>query len=184
MPKNVLMYSHNPFESALELGLYSLWILPVVGVYLYLQIFVNRYSVNLKSMQGQFAKRQAQEEDSRRTRRRLQEMSQSIEEQVRDRTLAIQMANVRDMDPETRLNWAANQGMILNLPVPLDALEPGFILGEPCLHGSGDLLLPRGSYITQTHIDRLKSYGVTQAVVMFHPENPTAIRLLSAALAA
>lgn len=179
-----LMSSHNPFESALELGLYSLWILPVIGVYLYLQIFVNRYSVNLKSMQGQLMKRLAAEEDSRRTRRRLREMSQSIEDQVRDRAVAIQMANVRDMDPETRLNWAASQGMILNLPVPIENLEPGFILGEACFHSNGDLLLPRGSYITQSHVEKLQSYGVTQATVMFHPENPTAVRLLTAALAA
>ena len=71
MAESFDMGSSSFLETIMEVGLYSLWLIPVFGVYAYFRIFVDRYAIALKNNQINFETRMIQESDLRRTRANL-----------------------------------------------------------------------------------------------------------------
>lgn len=176
------MVASASLDLVLNLGLYSLWVLPFVAVAVYLRLFIDRYTVSLKSVQSNFEKRMANEEDVRRTRKRMKEMADSMAELNAARKKAVKEFNFREMDPEQRVAFAIQQGMILNLMVPTNLLRPGFITAEPIVQ-KGEVLLPRGAYLNGSLITQLGQHGIPEVSVMFHPDNPLALKLLNSGTA-
>jgi len=153
-----------------------LWLIPVFGVYAYFRIFIDRYAIALKNTQSNFGNRMIQEADNRRTRNNLDQMSKDMNIDI-DKDEAM---DVRAMSPAERIIYCLEKGLILNLKIPLSQVKIGQVLGMDALNVNGDVLLSKGSYISNDTLQQLEKMGVSEVSVMFHPDHPKAKSLLGA----
>jgi hypothetical protein len=170
-------------NNLLEFALYAMWLLPFLAVYIYLKLFIDRYTVSLKSLQEKFVKRMMLEDELRNTDRRMSEIKESMGEMNRKKARAIEDFNIREMSPEKRLDFAISQGFLLHLNIPVDELEAGYITGKPVMKKS-EVILPAGAYITNSVIRKLEDHEIEEVCVMFHPENPLVAKLITRKISA
>jgi hypothetical protein len=169
-----IMGSSSFIDVFMQVGLYSLWLIPVFGVYAYLRIFIDRYSIALKSTQHDFNVRMVEEADVRRTRTNMGNMSKSGDEDAPH-----EESDIRNMSPDERIIFCLEKGLILNLPVPVRSAKIGQVTGADTFSSAGDLLLVRGSYLTKDSISQLLRLDVDNVLVMFNPENAMAKKILA-----
>lgn len=169
------MEASGTLNSLLEAGLYLLWLIPVFGVYSYFRIFIDRYSIALKNTQRGFNIRMITESDNRRTRANLEQMSKDLDISIEEE----EEVDVRAMSPSERILYCLEKGLILNLKIPVSEVQIGQVLGLDAITSSGDVLLARGSYITNGALQQLHKLGISEVSIMFHPDHPRAKKMAS-----
>jgi len=163
------------FAGILEVGLYSLWLIPVFGIYAYFRIFVDRYAILLKNAQTAFGLRMNDEQDLRRTKENLSYLAKNDDEKEK---ISEEHVDLRNMAPQERIIYCLEKGLILNLQVPVNEVKTGQITGNDVVSSGGEVLLARGSYLTKDSITQLQNFGVSHVSVMYHPDHPTAKRMM------
>jgi hypothetical protein len=54
---------------------------------------------------------------------------------------------------------------LVAISVPFETLEPGMVLAEPVLNRLGQILLSKGSVLSPRHLNVLKTWGISAAVI-------------------